>query len=89
MYVCVCVCVIFVGTLVGKVPSISRRKLSIFLRPSSSTEAPTDQMRLRRNQSSTMCGKWSVSVGFTWGGRGREGGGHMEVIEPHFCFDLG
>ncbi|KAG7251417.1 hypothetical protein CRUP_029840 [Coryphaenoides rupestris] len=43
-----------VWTLFGKVPSISRRKLSSFLRPSSSTAAPTDQMRLKRNQSSAM-----------------------------------
>ena len=84
---CACVrarvraCVVSAGTLVGKVPSISRRKLSILLRPSSSTEAPTDQMRLNRNHSATMWGRFSASLGFTWRG-GAEGGereGHVEV----------
>lgn len=49
----------------GKV-SISRRKLSIFLRPSSSTEAQMDQIRLKMNQSSTIVPRFSVSEVFTW-----------------------
>lgn len=50
----------------GKLPSISRKKLSILLRPSSSTEAQMDQMRLKMNQSSTILPKFSVSEVFTW-----------------------
>lgn len=48
----------------GKLQSISRKKLSIFLRPASSTDAQMDQMRLKTNQSSTMTPRCSVSETF-------------------------
>lgn len=52
-------------TLSGKVLSFSRRKLSIFCRPFSSTDAQMDQMRLKVNQSSTIGPRFSLSDDFT------------------------
>lgn len=52
-------------TLTGKVPSFSLRKVSIFLRPFSSTDAQMDQMRLKVNQSSTTVPRFSLSAVLT------------------------
>lgn len=55
----------FAKTLTGKVPSFSRRKVSNFCRPFSSTEAQMDQIRLKVNQSSTIVPRLSLSDVFT------------------------
>ena len=60
-------------TLGGNCPSISRMKLSIFFRPSSSTPAHSDHMTENRNHCSSIDSHTSMSEASTC--RGRMGGG--------------